>query len=276
MRCPFNHLLLATENTEFDAGAELVAIELANRCGIPLHAVRPLVSNPEYESLAPEREEQAEAEAAMKMAQLQQRAEAQGVALDGSIRLGEEPFREIVEEARERRADMVVLRRREKHSYLANLLLGEMVHTVTGHAPCDVLVVPRAARLWSRGIVLATDGSPHSDRATTVAASFAAAFDLPLTVVSVAEGKDGESAASDNVARALGLIGTGARASGRVVAEGKPYEAILAVAQSSGADLIVIGRRGLNPVERLLVGSTSERVAGYANSAVLIVQQSAA
>jgi nucleotide-binding universal stress UspA family protein len=276
MSCPFNHLLLATEGTEFDAGAELVALELAGYCGIPLHAVLPLVSNPEFESLAPELEEQAEAEAATKMAKLRQRAEEHGVALDGTVRLGEEPFREVVEEARERRADMVVLRRREKHSYLANLLLGEMVHTVTGHAPCDVLVVPRAARLWSRGIVLATDGSPHSDRATTVAASLAAAFGLPLTVVSVAEGKDGESAAKANVARALGLIGTGAKASGQVVAEGKPYEAILAVAKDSSADLIVIGRRGLNPVERLLVGSTSERVAGYANSAVLIVQQSAA
>lgn len=280
MPFPFSRILLATEGTEFDRGAERVGIDLAASCGVTLSAVLPLVSNPEYESLAPEREERAEAEAAAKIDKLKQAANARGVDLSGTVRLGEEPFREIVDEAREREADLIVLRRRGKRSYLANLLLGELVHTVTGHAHCDVLTVPRAAQLWSHAIVLATDGSPHSDRATAVAAALAVSYRLPLTVVSVVEQRDGQakdnSVAKANVERALTVIrAAGAQATGRVVADGKPYEAILVTAAETNTDLIVIGRRGLNRVERVMVGSTSERVAGSANSPVLIVQQAA-
>ncbi|HTY99824.1 MAG TPA: universal stress protein [Rhodocyclaceae bacterium] len=276
MPVPLQRILLATEGTDFDAGAERVAIELAARFAVPLRAVLPLVTNPEFLSLAPEREEKAEAEAAAKLERLRQAARAGGVELLGKVRRGEAPFREIVDEAAESRAELIVLRRRGKRSYLANLLLGEMVHTVIGHAPCDVLIVPRAAQLWTTGILLATDGSPHSRRATAVAAAIAANRHLPLTVVSVADG--GRAAAEHCVAEALAEAqAAGLRTSGRVIAgDGrKPAEAILAVGEEVGADLIVIGRRGLNRVARLLVGSTSERVAGRAGGAVLIVQETA-
>jgi nucleotide-binding universal stress UspA family protein len=274
----FSRILLATEGTEFDVGAERVGIELAGKCGIPLLAVLPLVSNPEYQIRAPEREEKAEAEAAEKLQKLRESAAARGVQIQGTVRLGEEPFREIVDEARERDAQLIVLRRRGKRSYLANLFMGEMVHTVIGHTHCDVLTVPRAAQLWSHGIILATDGSPHSERATAVAAELAVCWGLPLTVISVAEGKEGlvenESTAAANVERALTAArAAGAEATGRVVSDSKPFRAILATETQTGADLIVIGRRGLNPVKRILVGSTSERVAGSANGAVLIIQQ---
>jgi nucleotide-binding universal stress UspA family protein len=36
------------------------------------------------------------------------------------------------------------------------------------------------------------------------------------------------------------------------------------------ADLLVVGRRGIGGVERLLLGSTSERVSGFADCPVLI------
>jgi nucleotide-binding universal stress UspA family protein len=281
MFAPFKRILLATEGTEFDVGAERVGIELAASCGAPLLAVLPLVSNPEYESLAPERAEQAEAEAMAKLDKLRQASRNRGVELQSTVRLGEEPFREIVDEARERQADLIVLRRRGKRSFLANLLLGEMVHTVTGHAPCNVLIVPRAAQLWANAVVLATDGSPHSDWAAATAAAVALRYGLPLTAISVSESGDGraadDGAAKANVERALAVIrSAGAQATGRVIADGKPYEAILAAAQDTGADLIVIGRRGLNRVERILFGSTSEQVASHANCPVLIVRQAAA
>lgn len=280
MTSPFKHILIATEGTEFDVGAERVAIDLAVKCGQPLLAVLPMVSNPEFQVMAPELEEKAEAEAAAKLEALRQAGAARGVEIQGNVRLGETPFREIVDEANERQADLIVLRRRGKRGFLANMLLGEMVHTVIGHTHCDVLTVPRAAQLWSKGILLATDGSANSDRATAVAAALAVRCGLPLAVVSVAECKDGQtvecSAAQANVDRALATLrAAGAEATGRVVTEGKPYQAILAAAEETGADLIVIGRRGLNRVQRLMVGSTSERVAGSANSAVLVVQESA-
>lgn len=270
----FERILLATEGTEFDVGAERVAMELAVKCHSPLLAVRPVVSNPVYESVAPKLALRAEAEAAAQLDALRRTAGTQGVELSGTVRLGEEPYQEIIDEARERAADLIVLRRRGKHGFFANLLVGAMVNAVIGHAPCDVLIVPRAARMWSRGIVLATDGSPHSERATEAAAYIGMRCELPVVVVCAAgpqQAQDGPAAA-DIVERALGQMrAAGAEASGRVVS-GRPHEAILEVVRAVGADLIVVGRRGHGGVDRLLLGSTSERVAGYADCPVFVVR----
>ncbi len=280
MTAPFKRILLATERTEFDVGAERVGIGLAAKCGQPLFAAMPLVSNPQYQILAPERAEKEEAEASARLDQLEEAAAAQGVEIHGMIRLGEEPYREIVDEAKIRKASLIVIRRRGKRGFLAKLGLGEMVQAVISHTDCDVLSVPRSAELWSQGILLATDGSPHSERATSVAAALALYCGLPLTVISVAEQKEGQGEnggpAQANVDRALAAVrAAGAEATGHVATGRKPFEAILAEAEQMHADLIVIGRRGLNRMKRLMVGSTSERVAGLANSAVLIVQQDA-
>jgi hypothetical protein len=110
----FTRLLLATEHTEFDAGAESVAISMAQRCKLPLATVLPLVSNPEYESLAPEIALRAEQEAASKIAEIRASAQAQGVTIDLRVRRGEEPYQEIVDEARERGSELIILRRRGK------------------------------------------------------------------------------------------------------------------------------------------------------------------
>ncbi|HUH93447.1 MAG TPA: universal stress protein [Casimicrobiaceae bacterium] len=273
MATSYNRLLLASEGTEFDVGAERVAVDLAEQWQLRLLAVIPVVSNPEFEVVAPQLAERAEAAAASHLERLRAVASQRGVELDGTVRLGETPYLEIVAEARERNADLIVLRRRGKRGFLANLLVGAMTHTVIGHAPCDVLIVPRAARMWSRGIVLATDGSVHSARAAEAAAGVALRSSLPVTVVCVlAHPQDDRGRAMANVEAATALLRTaGARADGRT-AEGKPHEAILDAARGAHADLIVVGRRGLGGVERLLLGSTSERVSGFADCAVLIVR----
>jgi nucleotide-binding universal stress UspA family protein len=54
--------------------------------------------------------------------------------------------------------------------------------------------------------------------------------------------------------------------------DGRPEEAILRCAREIGADLIVLGRRGMNRAARALVGSTTEKVAGQASGPVLIVR----
>jgi nucleotide-binding universal stress UspA family protein len=269
-------VLLATQCTEFDAGAERAGIELAARYVIPLYTVLPLVSNPEYESIAPMLEDATEAEAASKLQALREVAAGRGVDLIGKVRRGEEPFREIVSEAGERGADLIVVRRRGKRGLLANLLMGEMVQSVTSHASCDVLIVPPSANAWPRGIVLATDGSPHSLRASRVAAAVAARWTLPLTVVSVAgdDDVDGRRASACVDSALAEARAAGAAASGQV-ASGKPHKAILHAAGLAGADLVVVGRRGLNPLKRALLGSTSQRVASHAEGAVLVVHADA-
>ena len=78
MTHPFSRLLLATEHTAQDAGAETLAFTMARRCGLPLRAVVPIASNPEYEAMAPQLAAHAEAQAGERIAALRgdaQRAE---------------------------------------------------------------------------------------------------------------------------------------------------------------------------------------------------------
>lgn len=53
---------------------------------------------------------------------------------------------------------------------------------------------------------------------------------------------------------------------------GKPAKELLALAREVGADLIIVGSRGLTGVERLVLGSVSERVVRKARCTVEVVR----
>jgi nucleotide-binding universal stress UspA family protein len=55
------------------------------------------------------------------------------------------------------------------------------------------------------------------------------------------------------------------------LAETHPADAILEMAEKVGADLIVVGSRGLGRAARLVRGSVSTRVASHARTSVLVV-----
>lgn len=66
------------------------------------------------------------------------------------------------------------------------------------------------------------------------------------------------------------LEGRGVNCAGHVVPE-SPATAIIDVAEREGADLVVVGSRGLGGMQRFLRGSVSVRVASNAAASVLIV-----
>lgn len=274
MSHPFERILLATEHTEFDSGAENLAFEMARRCGIALAAVVPIISNPEYETVAPQLAEHAEQEAAAKIKQLYEAAAFAEIPLEINARRGAEPYLEIVQEAIERRSDLVVTRRRGKRSFLSRLLVGEMVSKVASHAPCSVLFVPRAAKMWSHGILAAVDNSPNAEHVAHVAAQVARQCGLPLTLVGVIS-HDTEALRAPTE-KTMGHVlavasAAGVSAQNRILI-GKPFEQILASAKELSADLIVIGRHGESNLIHTPFGGTTHKVAGLADMPVLVVR----
>lgn len=271
----FERLLLATEHTEFDVGAERIALQLAARCGVPLAAVLPVVSNAEYELVAPELAERADAEAAAKCRDLEAAARAAGVEIALHVRRGLEPSLEIVEEARELGSDLIVARRRGRRGFLANLLLGSMVGEVVAHAPCSVLLVPRAAAMWSRRVLVALDpGAPAALRQalTDIAVGLAQECALPLHVTCVVDGgaTAQHTAAAEVVAHARAQAqARGVDADG-AVRSGRPYEQIVTAADATGADLVVVGRHGGAVAARAWLGGTAQKVIGLAERPVLV------
>jgi nucleotide-binding universal stress UspA family protein len=274
MTIPYTHLLLATEHTEFDAGAEAVAVALARERGVPLAGVVPIVSNVEYESVASELVARVEEGVHARLVALRADAARAGVDLEVRVRRGEEPWREIVAEAKERNADLLVIRRRGKRSFLADLMVGEMVGKVATHAPCSALLVPRAARLWTRRVLAAVDTTRAAPSVVQAAARVAVEAGLPLTVVSVAVHDTAEERATADAAVAGAIAaarGLGADVDGRVVA-GRAAEAIVALAAELNADLIVAGRGGPSSHGRFHLGGNAHRIVGLAASAVLVVK----
>jgi nucleotide-binding universal stress UspA family protein len=274
MSHPFERILLATEHTPFDSGSERVAFDLARHCNTPLAAVFPVLSNPEYEIIAPQLAEHAEQEAAVNIKLLHEAAANAGVQLEVSARRGAEPYREIVQEALDRQSGLIVIRRRGKRSFLSNQLVGEMVSKVVGHSPCNVLFVPRDAKLWSHGILAAVDNSPNAEHVAHVAAQVARQCGLPLTLVAVISHETDtlRTLAEKTIGHVLAIASSaGVNAQSRILV-GKPFEQILNAAKEISADLIVVGRHGESNLIRTPFGGTTHKVGGLADIPVLVVR----
>lgn len=135
-------------------------------------------------------------------------------------------------------------------------------------------------------ILVAYDGSPHSDRALDTALALAKYTQSELVLVhahdkipSYLGDPNFQQAVNRAVIAGRELLGTAAeraRAAGAQVTtnvlEGPPAEAILRVAEAERCDLIVMGSRGLGQLKGLLLGSVSERVLQHATIPVMIVR----
>lgn len=266
----FARVLLATEHSEFDTGAEALALAIAQRCALPLAGVLPVLSNPEFEMVAPQLAAKADAEASARRQQLEVLAAGAGVTLALQVRRGSEPYQEIVDEARERGADLLVIRRRGKRGLLANLLVGDMVSKVVAHSPCSVLVAPRAARMWQRRVLVGVDPRSPDAALTELAAALAAECGLPLQLLCVATERDGEAAAQRALDAALLRLAPCDVAVTGELRVGRVHQELLAAAQACGADLIVVSRHGSGELGRAWVGGTAQKVIGLAECPVLI------
>lgn len=269
---PFERILLATEHTEFDVGAERLAFAMAKRCGVPLRAVLPVESNPEYVIHAPERLQREDQEAAAKADSLRAKAAEAGVEIEIKVRHGAESDREIVEEATSTNTDLIVIRRRGKPGFLSNKLVGDMVSRVIRDARCSVLTVPRNAEFWQRGILASVGDTPLAKEISQLSASIAHVCGLPLTIISIAENADAlartETLNTGYVAAASALSD---QVEGRVC-EGAPAEQTINMANETAADLIVIGRQRYHLIP-FVRGNTSimQKIIGAIEVPTLVV-----
>lgn len=271
MTHPFSRLLLATEHTAQDAGAEALAFVMAQRCGLPLRALVPITSNPEYEALAPQLAAHTEAQAGERIAAFRADAQRAGIAVETVARRGPEAWREIVDEAAAYAADLIVIRRRGQRGLLAKLLLGEMVRTVVTHAPCSVLVVPREASMWSQRVLVALDPDAQDMRPVSLAAAVAAECGLPLSLLCVtAPAADAMQVAERTLQRGWSVARQSGVAVDALARVGRPHEQIVAAAKELGADLLVIGRHGDDPAARAWLGGVAQKVIGLADRPVLV------
>jgi len=136
-------------------------------------------------------------------------------------------------------------------------------------------------------VLVAVDGSAGASRATHFAARLARSTGASIELVHDYDAPTAtylglEALTRDDLVQKSAEIGKGSFDAAEAVIEkrvptthyvaiGHPAEEIVYRAKDIDADLIVLGSRGLTPVERILLGSVSKRVLQLADRPVTIV-----
>jgi nucleotide-binding universal stress UspA family protein len=143
-----------------------------------------------------------------------------------------------------------------------------------------------------RSIVVGTDGSETATRAVEAAVELAQLSGATLELVSAYEPVSGQrlreearqvppdlqwminrradvDATLQQAAERARYAGVAAQTYAR---EGDPADAILDVAEELGADLIVVGNKGMTGAKRFLLGSVPNKVSHHAPCAVMIIR----
>jgi nucleotide-binding universal stress UspA family protein len=177
----------------------------------------------------------------------------------------------IVDEATEKKVDMIVIGRRGRKG-VAKALMGEVAAKVIAHAPCKVLVVPRAAQIEYKNILAATDGSVHAIAAVNEALAIAKRCGSHVIALSAMRDESERKEANQFASAAADAAKKEGVSAEAVTPTGRSFNAIVETAGGRGVDLIVMGTYGKTGVKKLLMGSATEKVIGTAGCAVLVVK----
>jgi nucleotide-binding universal stress UspA family protein len=143
-----------------------------------------------------------------------------------------------------------------------------------------------------KSIVVGTDGSDTATQAVRQAIDLARAVGAKLELVSAYTPVSGKRLAEErrgapedlqwaispreDVDATLEAAARAAREAGVTAdvypREGDPADAVLDVAEESGADLIIVGNKGMTGAKRFLLGSVPNKVSHHAPCSVLIIR----
>jgi len=202
------------------------------------------------------------------------------------------PATALLDEANALKPDLLVIGSRG-HGPMATVLLGSVSTEVADHAPCPVLVARRPS---VHRMIVAVDGSESAQRAVATLSAWPIFGGLAARVVAVAEPTpawgasmgaafypawaetidstvdDRRGRLADIGARACEHLASAGLAATTELREGAPADQLIRAADADGADLIVLGSRGLSTLPRLLLGSVARSVLLHAPVSVLIIR----
>ena len=272
--CPVGKLetiLLATDMSLDSEGAIREAIKFAAKCSSRMYACMTLETNPEYETIGSNVFEKEEEQATAHLESIRARAAKEGVSCEIVLHESMDAADAIVNEAGERKADMIIIGRHGRKG-VAKALMGETAAKVITHAPCKVLVVPKAAQIEYRNILVATDGMAQAKAALTEAIAIAKRCGSHIIALSAMRDETERAEAAKFAGEAEEQAKKDGVSAEAVTPLGRSFNAIVETAGGRAVDLIVMGTYGKTGMKKLLMGSSTEKVIGSAGCAVLVVK----
>jgi nucleotide-binding universal stress UspA family protein len=199
------------------------------------------------------------------------------------------PARALHRVASEREADVLVLGS-SRRGRLGRVLAGDVARSALYDAPCAVAVAPREFRAQAapvQQVGVAFDASPEARAALERAAAFAAAGEgrrlVLLTVVPEAwhsalagviiDWPEVLREEHDHALTAARAALSEAGVEGEVVVERGDLDTLIAATE--GFDVVFTGSRGYGPVERVVLGSVSDRLVHEARCPVVVAPRPA-
>jgi nucleotide-binding universal stress UspA family protein len=198
----------------------------------------------------------------------------QDIVVETELIKAEDPAETILEMAKERGFDLIVIGNRAK-TQQERFALGSVTEKVSMYASCPVLITKRQTEIHR--LLVAVDGSEQANKALDHAVAIAKNFGAKITLLHVEEAK--LFGLKPEIVKKVGeeiLLETESRIEGvsfdKSLKAGSPVEIILKIAGLGDFDLIVMGSRGLSSIKRFLLGSVSADVSMHARTSVLLVR----
>jgi nucleotide-binding universal stress UspA family protein len=297
-------ILLATDGSSEAELATRTAVDLAQKTDSELHMIHvvdvtpsavlyPEATDPEgVEQPDPVLEEDLERHAEqlgreMLDGEVKRVRSAGGTVARSHLMMGE-VAREIVHLAEDLGVGLIVIGSRGRGG-IRRALMGSVSNSVIRHAHCPVLVVRGKPVTFPAKILLATDGSKEAELAASTTADLAKSTGSELHVVTVAleypyvyayydvrhpaeverHRQEARKVMDQQVDR---VVEAGGNVAKTHVSMGVPDEEIVVLANELGADLVVLGSRGLGGMRRTLLGSVSDSVVRHAHCPVMMVR----
>ena len=283
----YKHILVATGGSPWSDAAVAYAIAIAARTGASLRILTVLVTpavfaSPDDFSGAEVVAEIVEADGQSLLTRAAEQAQQAGVACETLSHWGNVP-ETILQTAAEAPCDLIVMGAHLVTGW-RRLRLGHIANAVAAKAPQPVLVVkqPPAVEPGSplgRRVLVATGGSPWSDRAVEHAIALAQTGPLSLCLLHVVPGRARRRQAGVDPEGQRILERTAAWAqeadvaATTVLARGDVPRTIVQTAVDQACDSMILGSRGSSGWKRLMLGSISNAVIVTTTLPVLVVKR---
>ncbi len=203
------------------------------------------------------------------------RAKSNGVKISSLVTIGRNPARAILETARERHCDLIVLGWKG-YTSTANRILGEIVDDVVNLARADIMLVKLVGDMNFKNILLPTTGGIHARLAERYTAPIASAYNARLvvsTVVSPDADATHKYSVEQGLSEAVGRIND--ESSAHVESQIITHKSVsVGIIQASGEyDAIAMGAAGESFYKQILFGSIPENVAKHTDKTVIVYKQ---
>ena len=144
LACPLTRgerILVAVDGSEYSEAIVDQAISMGRVCNSTIYAISVVELYPESIALAPALEEKMASETRETLDRVKAKIEQENIACETITRLGGQPHELIVQTAKEKGVDLIVMGTHGK-TRLKNVFMGSVTERVIGNAVCPVMVVP--------------------------------------------------------------------------------------------------------------------------------------